>query len=254
MAVRDSSLHKIKMALFLLFHGHAPTLFTELKKEIYSDEICYGFRRDLHEGGHEAPSAAIPISLRFLEKNDVDRLFDLKKVSRGPRPIMDRLRRLVFIDADIPSCYVGVAPDGSPCFIQWLISHHANEKVQTYFKGYFPPLAPDEVMLEGVFIPDKFRGKRIMPFAMSEIAGKGKDTGARWAVTYVQDFNLPSIKGVLQAGFRPYLLRRAVWRGFRRSLEFRTLTPDEIEAIEKAWARQFAQVRSVTPLHPSSPH
>lgn len=239
MAPHHSSFHKIKMALFLLFHGHAPTLLGELKKEIRSEEICYGFRRDL-AAPVEPPGASMPIRLRIFEKNDIEGLFDFKQAGTTPKAIMDRLRRLVFIDAGIPSCYVGIAPDGSPCYIQWLITPQANERVQSYFKGYFPPLADNEVMLEGVFIPEKFRGKKIMPFAMSQIAEKGKSLGARWAVTYVPDHNLPSIKGVLQAGFKPFLLRKAVWKNFRRSLQFRTLDPDEVEAIERSWKDRFS--------------
>ncbi len=242
MALHDSSFHKIRMALFLLFHGYAPVLLQEVRKELRSEEMCYGFRRDLR-APLESPQAAVPIRLRFLENSDIETLFDFKQMGEGPRAVMDRLRRLTFIDANIPSCYVGIAPDGSPCFIQWLITPKANEKIQSYFKGYFPPLAHDEVMLEGVFIPEKFRGKKIMPYAMSQIAEKGKTLGARWAVTYVQDDNLPSIKGVLQAGFKPFLLRKARWKNFKRSLEFRTLDPNEAEAIERSWNDRFSAGR-----------
>jgi hypothetical protein len=239
MALHESSFHRIKIALFLLLHGHAPTLLHEVRNKIGSEEICYGFRRDLNIPV-ETPSAAIPVDLRFFQKNDIDGLFNLKGMGDGSKAVMDRLRRIVFINAEIPSCYVGLTSDGSPCFMQWLIRPEANARVQSYFKGYFPPLNEDEVMLEGVFIPEKFRGMKIMPFAMSQIAERGKTLGARWAVTYVQDFNLPSIRGVLQAGFRPFLLRRAKWRNFKRYLEFRPLDQNEVEAIEKSWNERFS--------------
>ncbi len=74
MASYRGSFHKIKMALFLLFHGHAPTLFGELKKELGSEEICYGFRRDLAMPV-KPPEAAMPVTLRSFEKNDVRRRF-----------------------------------------------------------------------------------------------------------------------------------------------------------------------------------
>ena len=90
------------------------------------------------------------------------------------------------IEARIPWCYVAVGPDGNPCFMQWLISHDVNDMVKTYYKGYFPPLAPDEVLLEGAFVSERYRGKGVMADAMSRVAEKGGELGARWAITYVK--------------------------------------------------------------------
>jgi hypothetical protein len=119
MALRDSTLHKIQMALYLAFHAHTTTLISEIRKEVYSEEICFGFRRDLEEP-FTTPTASIPVQLHLLQKADIDKLFDFQKLKNGngnrAKAIMDRLRRLAFIDANIPECYVGTGPDGSPCF------------------------------------------------------------------------------------------------------------------------------------------
>jgi RimJ/RimL family protein N-acetyltransferase len=91
------------------------------------------------------------------------------------------------------------------------------------FKGGFPLLAPDEMLLEGAFTLEAFRGQRIMPEAMSKIAEKGMDFEARRIYTFVGADNIPSLKGCKRSGFIPYSIRTDRWRLFRRSLEFAKL-------------------------------
>ncbi len=165
---------------------------------------------------------------------------------------MDCLHDLAFIDAAIPTCFVATTRQGSPCYIQWLISHRTNNKLKSYFNGYMPLLGRDEVVLEGAFIPFRYRGKKIMPLAMATIAEKGKDLGARFATTYVQDFNLPSIKCVLQAGFTPYIKRTAVRRPGHRDIEFRLLSDVERTALEAAWERIFTKAPVLAPHPPAA--
>lgn len=204
--------------------------------------MCYGFRRDLALPFEPAAKPVIPIRLRPFRDSDAARLFDLSYASRqGGAAIMDCLHDLALIDARIPNCYVATTDEGSPCYIQWLISHTANDRVESYFKGYIPPLERDEVVLEGAFIPFRYRGKKIMPLAMAQVAEKAKGIGARFAMTYVQDFNLPSIKGVLQAGFRPYVRRVSTRRPFYRHIEFELLSHDEQTALERLWADTFSE-------------
>ncbi len=232
--------HKIKTGLFLLRRGCWGTLAQEVRKVVYSHEVCYGFRRDLSLPFGPPAEPLIPIELRPFRRGDEIHLFDLRHACReGGAAIMDCLHNIAFIDAGIPSCYVATTGDGSPCYIQWLISHTANDRLESHFNGYLPPLAPDEVVLEGAFIPFRHRGKKIMPFAMARVAEKGRDVGARFAMTFVQDFNLPSIKGVLQAGFRPYTRRTATRRRMETEITFARLTEEEQRALESMWGEMF---------------
>ncbi len=238
--------NKIRTALFLLGRGCWGTLVQEIRKTANSYEVCYGFRRDLTVP-FEPPRPAIPIRLRPFRPRDAAHLFDLSHACRqGGVAIMDCLHDLAFIDAAIPTCFVATH-EGTPCYIQWLISHHANRKLDAYFSGYMPPLARNEVVLEGAFIPFRYRGRKIMPLAMARIAEKGRDLGARFAMTYVQAFNLPSIRCVLQAGFRPYIKRTALRRPGRRDIEFRLLSDDERTALETGWESAFSEARTAAP-------
>jgi hypothetical protein len=238
---------KAKTALFLLTRGCWGTLAQEMRKAVSFDEVCYGFRRDLMQP-FTPPPPAIPIQLRLFQDTDATHLFDLSYAcSRGGVAIMDCLHDLAFIDARIPSCFVATTDAGFPCYIQWLMSHTINDRLRTHFKGYLPPLASNEVVLEGAFIPFRYRGNKIMPQAMTWVAEKGRDIGARFAVTFVQGSNLPSIKCVLQAGFRPYMRRVAVRRLFRTEIEFRILPDEERVALEAVWRDAFSSGRSNPP-------
>jgi hypothetical protein len=242
--------NKVKTALFLLRRGCWGTLMQEIRKVVNSDEVCYGFRRDLAEP-FEPPKPVISIQLRPFRNTDAAHLFDLSYACRqGGSAIMDCLHDLAFIEAGIPRCFVATTDEGSPCYIQWLISHTTNDRLESHFKGYMPPLARDEVVLEGAFIPFRYRGKKIMPFAMARVAEKGKDVAARFAMTYVQDSNLPSIKGVLQAGFSPYVRRVAIRRRSRTEIKFELLTEDEKMALEAVWRDAFSKGRAIL-SHPS---
>ncbi|MGA3174587.1 MAG: GNAT family N-acetyltransferase [Syntrophorhabdales bacterium] len=229
-----TSFHKIKGALYLLSRGYIGVLLEEAKRELVSEETSYAFRRDLSLPVNPRPTP-MSLTLRPFERADIA-LLALDNIRHGStKALMDRISRIALLEAGIPSCYVAVAADGSPCFIQWLISPAENEKLDAYYKGYFLPLAHDEVLLEGAYIPESHRGKGIMGPAMSQVAEKGRAMGARWAVTYVEDSNLPSIRGCLECGFHPYLRKKALWRGFRREVFFTPLSEEECSRLEGSW-------------------
>ena len=250
MAIVDSnSFQKMRIALSLMRQGQAATLLAQIRKQAMSDELCYGFRRDLAEAFNPPPSL-IPIRLRPFETRDRQRLFGFtdkfgftgftNKFGQDGKAMLDRLRRLSYLDAGMPTPYVAVTDDDTPCFIQWLITPGSNAFIGSYFNGYFPRLAEDEVMVEGVFIPEHYRGKRIMAAAMSRLARKGAELGARFATTYTQSTDLPTINGCLAAGFRPHSKRVTKWRRFAREVQFSPLTADERREVEAPWNTLFS--------------
>jgi len=54
-----------------------------------------------------------------------------------------------------------------------------HERIQYFFKGRFPILANDEVLLENAYTPLDYRNKGIMPAAMALVAEKALENGAR---------------------------------------------------------------------------
>jgi hypothetical protein len=197
-----------------LKQGQFRRIFEEFQRWIYSDTMSYGLRRDLNQP-FETPAAKIPLVIRPLKEEDIRKIFD--------DPGYSLQSRLNFFDANIPTCYVATTSDDDPCYIQWLIAPSENERVQTYFKGLFPVLAPDEALLEYAYTLEKYRGQRIMPCAMSQFSEKAAEFGARWVITFVAQDNIPALKGCKNAGFWPYLVRKERWRLFRRQLIFTRL-------------------------------
>jgi len=213
---------RIKNLVFLLRHGRFQDIAEKIRHRMSSDTRSYCLRRDLSVP-FQAPDAKVPITVREIRDDDKVKIFDLNRPGISPAEKKELVRRLEHLNADIPTCYVAVSDDGTPAYVQWLMGATLNDRIQSYFNGIFPVLAPDEALLENAFTLEAFRGKGIMPAAMARIAEKGSQIGARWVITFVEESNVPSLKGCKRSGFEPYMFRHERWHLFRRTLEFTRL-------------------------------
>ncbi len=202
-------LARAKAILLMVRNGETPEMFRELAHRMYSDEASYVLRRDLTVSLTPRPVAKIPFSIRPLQASDLAHV------------VVERPRRLPVLRADIPTCYVATTQDGSICYMQWLVTVDQQSRLRPYFKGELASYGTDTVLLEFAYTFKRFRGAGIMGAAMAEIAEQGLQHGARWALTYVKNDNIPSLKGCAKAGFRPYMLRSEIWRAFRLHQSFR---------------------------------
>ena len=200
-----------------------------IRRWINSELSFYGLRRDL-TAPYEPPPANLAIRIRPLLKSDIPAL--LKESGQTGQDIYELMARREFIKMHPRECYVAVTQDGEPCYMQWLITPAENEQIQLYFGGLFPWLSVDEVLLEQAYTVGAFRGLGVMPLAMSRIAEMGRGCGARWAITFVAQDNIPALKGCERAGFRPYLIRRENWRWFHRRFAFQSLPPGTLYPFE----------------------
>lgn len=216
-----TSLSPIRTACILLRGGRIGILFQELWRRIYSDRITYGLVRDLSRECERAQSR-VTFTVRPLRPGDVPKLLAISR-EQNSSDVYDRLRRQRLLDYGIETCYVAVTEHGDPCFMQWLIGHQQNTKVNAFFGGEYPSLQPDEMLMENAFIPEKYRGQGVMAAAMRMIAEHAKVRKARRIITFVGDNNIASLKGCQRAGFVPYLLRREKWRFFISRFHFENL-------------------------------
>jgi hypothetical protein len=208
--------------LFLLAHLRFKAIVAKIRRRLHRSVVCYGLRRDL-ETPFAVPAASIPITVRPLRKADVPKIFNTDGAStEAARELMNRMQHL---RADIPTCYVAVTADDDPCYLQWLMGPEQNEKIRIYFNGIFPTLKPNEALLENAYTLERYRGKKIMPCAMAQIAAKATEIGARYVITFVEVNNIASLKGCHRAGFYPYTLRTERWSFFRHLVAF-TLLPE----------------------------
>lgn len=217
--------NRFEMVLFLLMKGQARTLIREVERRLYSTERSLGLRRDL-DVPFETPAAKIHLDIRPLAKEDVHELLDDYDDDVGAEAIKERARRKLFLREELLTCYVAITEGGHPAYMQWLMGPDQNDAIQSYFSGGFPILSDGEALLEFAFSLEKYRGMRVMQHAMSEIALKGRDVGARIVLTFVMEDNISALKGCKRAGFAPYMIRVDQWRFFHRSSEFKILPPD----------------------------
>jgi RimJ/RimL family protein N-acetyltransferase len=212
----------------LVASGNAGKAWWAITYRAHSDSTSIGLRRDLTIP-FTGPKAKIPLTVRALARTD-----DLSALDPAPGLSADeafwRLGQRRLLQSGLKTCYVAIAPEGKPCYMQWVIPASENERLRAFFGNLYPVLAPDEALLEGAYTPEAYRGKGIMGAAMAEVAERGAQYGARWVITFVDQSNEASFKGCIKAGFKPYLKRQEKFRWFRRQIIFTPLQPDELGA------------------------
>ena len=207
----------------LVLAGNAAKAWWALTYRMYSDSTSVGLRRDLAIP-FTGPSAKIPITVRPLASTD-----DLSALDPAPGLSADerfwRLAQLRLLRSGLRICYVAIAPEGKPCYMQWVIPCSENARLRAFFGNLYPSLGPDEALLEGAYTPDAYRGKGIMGAAMTQVAERAAEFGARWVITFVEEDNKASVKGCIRAGFAPYLIRHERFRLFSRHVTFDLIQP-----------------------------
>jgi hypothetical protein len=192
-------------------------LLAHLARYLYSTSESYVLRRDLTVPLNPRPVAKIPITVRPLESSDLPQIR-----TESPSGLL-----LGVLREGLPRCYVAVTNDHDICFLQWLITRENRERIRAIRFREMYAFDDDSVMLEFSYTFKRFRGLGIMAPAVARVAEQ--DPRARWAVTYVDRNNIPSLRGCRGAGFRPYLVTHDRWRLFR--LTEGVSTPKSVESF-----------------------
>ena len=137
--------------VLLLKSGQSGLIREELRRRIYSNSTSFCLRRDLTQS-FEAPAAKISITVRPVQDSEAANLFGAETSRLSAAELVDRTGRMNLFQTGIPLCYVAIDQNGTPCYAQWLLSSAENDRIQEYFRGTFPILAPDEALLEGALL------------------------------------------------------------------------------------------------------
>jgi GNAT superfamily N-acetyltransferase len=190
---------------------------------VYSDSASLGLRRDLTIP-FTGPSAKIPITVRPLtDSDDLSALEPTPELNAHER--YSRLSQLRLLRSGLRTCYVAIAPDGKPCYMQWVVPSSENARLRAVFGNLYPVLGPEEALLEGAYTLESYRGKGVMSAAMAQIAARAAELGVRWVITFVDQGNDASVKGSIRAGFAPYLIRNERFRFLSRRVTFDLIQP-----------------------------
>ena len=223
-------IRRIQDTAQLLRSGEWEDLWKAGRTHLHSESKAFGLRRDLTIP-FPAPDAALPITVRPIQESDVATLLEAGRDELSGEAQRERAIRMRMIEAKLPTCYVAVTAENVPCYMQWLIGSDDNDRIHEIFGDRFPRLAADEMLLEGAFTLEAWRGKKIMAAAMARIAEHATIHGAQWVITFVGADNVPSMKGCKRAGFEPYLERTGVWRLFRYHSRFGPITDTSSEPL-----------------------
>jgi len=143
-----------------------------VRVRLYSRREAVGLRRDLSVP-FMAPPAKIPLIVRPLRPDD-DLSFIAEVPELAPQAARQRIDQRLLLTADIPTCWIAIDPDGTACYMQWLIAPRDNALVRARWGGLFPELQPDEALLEGAYTADSHRGQGIMSHAMARISERAR--------------------------------------------------------------------------------
>ena len=221
--------HNLGTVAFLARHRAYGEILTRLLKLFYSNSVALGMQRDL-ESLPTSPSCTLPLRLRPIRPEDVGLLFDVLSRGVSREEAHGQLARLHLLKLGLPSCYVAVQADDTPCYVQWAVRSSDNERLGEVFPSWFPRLRDDEVLLEYAYTVPKYRRSGIMNWALEAMGRQASSFGARWLLSFIPLGNRGSIEGHIRAGFRPYLLRVGKSRPFSRSVRFLPLGTGDVSA------------------------
>ena len=213
---------KVKSIPLIIKHGRSFLLVKEIFRRLYSNEFHYGLRRDVNVK-MEIQRPEIPIQLRLILKDDITILLNLSERGISSQEFRERLYRIFLVQADFSKCYVAITSEGIPCHMHLLIKSDENEKIQSVFKGGFPILKPDEILFEGVYTKPEYRQHRLMQYVIELIIKENKEPESRWAIGFVKQSNIYSLRAMQKVGFLPYCVKGVHWRFFKRRITYKML-------------------------------
>ena len=194
-----------------------------VRRWLYSERVAVGLRRDLSTP-MSARKPTLSLTVRPLRPEDVPSLVDVPKSNGTHADALVRINARHLLDSDLATCYVAETADGDVCYMQYLVLPDQNEKLARVFGNLFPPLEPDEALLEFAFTLEPYRARGVMPYAMVQLADEARDEGARWLVTYVDRQEKLLVRFYERMGFEPFRLRRERYRFLRRRVAFTPMT------------------------------
>jgi len=228
---------KVKYFFSKLFAGDWQSIVSVLSCRLHMEEICYLMCRS---GGPmpENDCSSNALTIQMLAGTELTGIFDrVEKISLQERLWFDRRRRL--IKYGIGRCYVTFNPAGLPCHFQWVFDCNDNEKLKNLFKGEYPRIGPEEILLEHALTLRPYQGNRVHSAARSKvIALEERNNGIRQFKSFINVQNVPAMRTARNLGFVPVMIRRERWHLFCHSFVFEKYDGDEAAPLHPRSARQ----------------
>jgi hypothetical protein len=197
-------LRKVRCAILLLKFSGFKDFFGQLQRQIYSHHVQVGTEKALTEETARPVESKIKYTFRLGSKEDMKEAFR-KIATESKESVQQLLNREWLYRSGFGKWYVARSSDtGELCFIQAVIGPEDNHLLDDGFKGWFPRLKQDEILLEGAYAFEKFRGGGLCHAVASEIIGIYRKQGFKKMITYVRADNAASFKAGEKTGFKKF--------------------------------------------------
>lgn len=212
--------------------GDLRSVRTDLASWAWSCRYSVGMRRDLR-ALHTPPGRTdLALTARPLDDDLARVTFDPTGLGDADRKYLERRRSMW--EAGFNGGFVAVTDDGEPAYLQWLIPHSDADKVRRYWGPLFPAIEPDTLLVEGAWVPPRFRGNKVMGDALhlvSEAAAEAAPDSVRWALCFPEGDNKGAVLGSRDAGYQVVLKRTERWCLGRRHVSFTAATEDSFDVF-----------------------
>jgi GNAT superfamily N-acetyltransferase len=139
--------------------------------------------------------------------------FTLRKYEHPEPPSKFLLQEIIF---RLPTLWVGVTEGGEICYSQGMAEAGDVETLRMWYPAC-PVPESDEVLVEGSYVPPRFRGRGIGTTGLALVAQEAARLGYSRVICHVASDNQPSMRAHVKAGFVRYETLTLQWRGFRSS-------------------------------------
>jgi GNAT superfamily N-acetyltransferase len=146
----------------------------------------------------------VKYSLQIASEKDMQEMLEMAG-SEGRDSAYELIGRKLFYDSGFRDCYVARSVDTNElCFVEWMISQKDCQRLYRDFGNMLPRLERWDVWAENSYTFKKYRGKKVYPSVLVELADIARNKGFKRMLTYVRGDNIASMKGCEKAGFQVF--------------------------------------------------
>jgi GNAT superfamily N-acetyltransferase len=193
----------MRYAILLIRIDGAILFFSHLKGQIFHRYAFLSLQKNLDTKSLPIP-CEVRYSLQLASDKDMQEMIEMAR-AEGKESAYELIGRKLFYDSGFRDCYVARSADTNElCFIQWMISPQVCQGLYRDFGNMLPRLESTDLWMENSYTFKKYRGKKLYPAVLVDLAHIARDKGFKRILTYVREDNIASIKGCERAGFQVF--------------------------------------------------
>lgn len=203
----QSTEHVTRSVRLMLGHGLWKELLMQSWQKAFSVHVYVDAVLDT--GAFTPPRRhAVHLSLRPVrapEESGLDAVLADRTLPSQERH--EASRRLCMLATGIRTCYAIADDAGAVRAVQWLITADENAAVRRVYGDWYPWLAPDEGLMEHVYIFPRYRGTGLLPSALGTVVEAARARGITRILTSIPGDNTNSLMSFTGLGFKPVRIR-----------------------------------------------